>query len=333
MVTRRTRFELRKAEERDHLVQGLLIALANIDEVIKIIRAAADTEDARTKLMKRFAALGDPGERHPRHAAAAPDHGSSGRSSRTSTRSSWPPSRLNALLKDPAQAPPGGQGGAARASDEVRRPATDRDPGRRGGPRHRGPDPGAGRHHHDHPGRLRQAAARGDVPPPGPRRQGRDRGANLKADDIITQVFTTTTHHWLLVFTNKGKVYRIKVHEVPEVSRPAAALYVANLPGMGFGPDEQHRRRHRPQGVRGRPVPRVRHEDAAWSRRRRCPSTTRRARGLAAINLRDGDELIGTLLTDGQDDLILVSQLGPGHPVRRGQRPARWAGRRRASSA
>src|SRR5438132_3431624 len=54
VVTRRTRFELRKAEERDHIVQGLLIALAHIDEVIKVIRAAADSEDARTKPMARF---------------------------------------------------------------------------------------------------------------------------------------------------------------------------------------------------------------------------------------------------------------------------------------
>src|SRR5919197_1510377 len=54
VVTRRSRFELRKAEERDHLVQGLLIALANIDEVIRIIRGSADVEEARTKLMKKF---------------------------------------------------------------------------------------------------------------------------------------------------------------------------------------------------------------------------------------------------------------------------------------
>src|SRR5438128_10552875 len=54
VVTRRTRFDLRKAEERDHIVQGLLIALANIDEVIRIIRAAADADEARTKLMARF---------------------------------------------------------------------------------------------------------------------------------------------------------------------------------------------------------------------------------------------------------------------------------------
>src|SRR5205814_926130 len=64
-------------------------------------------------------------------------------------------------------------------------------------------------------------------------------GANLKQDDIISQVFTTTTHHWLLVFTNRGKVYRTKVHEVPEASRTGRGVYVANVPGMGFGPDER----------------------------------------------------------------------------------------------
>src|SRR5205823_8548450 len=75
------------------------------------------------------------------------------------------------------------------------------------------------------------------------RRQGRGGrgviGANLKADDVISQVFTTTTHHWLLVFTNKGKVYRTKVHEAPESSHQSRGTYVANLPGMGFGGDEK----------------------------------------------------------------------------------------------
>src|SRR5207249_11426132 len=54
VVTRRTRYQLRKAEERDHIVLGLLIALANLDEVIKIIRASADADEARAKLMKKF---------------------------------------------------------------------------------------------------------------------------------------------------------------------------------------------------------------------------------------------------------------------------------------
>src|SRR2546428_4024575 len=75
------------------------------------------------------------------------------------------------------------------------------------------------------------------------RRQGRGGrgviGANLKLDDIISQGFTTTTHHWLLVFTNKGKGYRTKGHEASEPSRRSRGTYVANLPGMGVGGDER----------------------------------------------------------------------------------------------
>ena len=145
------------------------------------------------------------------------------------------------------------------------------------------------------------------------RRQGRGGkgviGANLKAEDIITQVFTTTTHHWLLVFTNKGKVYRAKVHEVPEASRTGRGTYVANLPGMGFGGDE-----------RIASVIDIKEYDPSkylvFATRKGIVKKTALAEygsprtGLAAINLRPGDELIGTILSDGKDDLILVSKMG-----------------------
>ncbi|HEX9236332.1 MAG TPA: DNA gyrase C-terminal beta-propeller domain-containing protein, partial [Actinomycetota bacterium] len=145
------------------------------------------------------------------------------------------------------------------------------------------------------------------------RRQGRGGrgviGANLKADDIITQVFTTTTHHWLLVFTNKGKVYRTKVHEVPEGSRTGRGIYVANLPGMGFGGDE-----------RIASVIDIKDYGAGkylvFATKNGMVKKTELAEydsarnGLAAINLRPGDELIGTILADGKDDLILVSKQG-----------------------
>ena len=79
------------------------------------------------------------------------------------------------------------------------------------------------------------------------RRQGRGgkgiRGANLKEEDVINDVFTTTTHHWLLFFTSRGKVYRVKVHEVPESGRTARGTYAANLPGVV---DQRPTRRSRP---------------------------------------------------------------------------------------
>ena len=113
---------------------------------------------------------------------------------------------------------------------------------------------------------ARAAAARASRAPPSRKRTS------------ITNVFITTTHHWLLFFTTKGKVYRVKAHEVPENTRQARGLYAANLPGV-----RRQRRRARlggarPQGVRGGQVPAVLHAARAWSRRRRCPSTTRRAR-------------------------------------------------------
>ena len=75
------------------------------------------------------------------------------------------------------------------------------------------------------------------------RRQGRGgkgvRGQNLKEEDVVSEVFTTTTHHWLLFFTNRGKVYRVKVHQIPEASRTARGLYAANLPGVAISSEER----------------------------------------------------------------------------------------------
>ena len=62
------------------------------------------------------------------------------------------------------------------------------------------------------------------------------RGAQLKQDDIVDHFFVTTTHHWILFFTNKGRVYRAKAHELPEANRDARGQHVANL--LAFQPDE-----------------------------------------------------------------------------------------------
>ena len=72
VVTRRTKDELQKAEARAHVLEGYLIALDNIDEIVALIRGADDTDDARTQLISRFALSRDPGAGDPRHAARAP---------------------------------------------------------------------------------------------------------------------------------------------------------------------------------------------------------------------------------------------------------------------
>jgi DNA gyrase subunit A len=323
VVTRRTRFELRKAEERDHIVQGLLIALANIDEVIKIIRAAADTEDARTKLMVRF----ELSEIQANYILDMPLRRLT-RLERQKLEEEHKEllatiKRLKALLKDPAKL-------LAVVKDELLELRTK----------------------YADPRRTEIRADEGDLeiedliqeqdviititragyvkrlPMETYRSQGRGGrgviGANLKADDIITQVFTTTTHHWLLVFTNRGKVYRTKVHEAPESSRTGRGTYVANLPGMGFGGDEKIAAViDLKEYEAGRFL--VFASKKGMVKKTELTEYDSPRTGLAAINLKDGDELIGTLLTGGKDDLILVSKLG--QAIRFGETSARPMGR------
>ena len=145
------------------------------------------------------------------------------------------------------------------------------------------------------------------------RRQGRGgkgvRGATLKEEDVVADVFTTTTHNWLLFFTTKGKVYRVKVHEVPDSSRTARGLYAANLPGVAIAGDERvsavlHFKEYDPKrfllfaSKKGmvKKTPLSDYESART--------------GLAAINLKSGDELIDVKLTDGKDEVFLVSRKG-----------------------
>ncbi|HEY1332555.1 MAG TPA: DNA gyrase subunit A [Actinomycetota bacterium] len=308
VVTRRAKFDLRKAEERDHLVQGLLIALDHIDEVIKIIRGSADTEAARTKLMSTFKLselqanyiLDMPLKRLTR--LARKELEDEHKELLATIR------RLKALLKDPKKI-------LAVVKDELLEIRSKFADARRTEIR-----PAEGEfdvedliQEQDVIVTVTRAGYVKRLPVETYRRQGRGGrgviGANLKEDDIISQVFTTTTHHWLLVFTNRGKVYRTKVHEVPEASRTGRGVYVANVPGMGFGPDE-------------RIASIIDLKDYAQAKflmfatRKGMVKKTSLAEydsprtGLAAINLKPGDELIGTLLTDAKDDIILVSKLG-----------------------
>jgi len=139
------------------------------------------------------------------------------------------------------------------------------------------------------------------------------RGAQLREDDIVDHFFVTTTHHWLLFFTNLGRVYRAKAYELPEGGRDAKGQHVANL--LAFQPGEKIAQ-----------VLDLRDYDAAeylvLATRRGLVKKTRlseynspRSGGLIAINLREDeegntDELVSARLVDATDDLILVSRKG-----------------------
>ena len=323
VVTRRTRFELRKAEERDHIVQGLLIALQHIDEVIRIIRGAADVEDARTKLMQRFE-LSEIQANHIldmqlrrlarlERQKLEDEHGELVLTIRRLQELLADPEKLSGVIREELLE-------IKRKYANARRTEIRADEGEF--------DVEDLIQEQDVVVTVSRAGYVKRLPVETYRRQGRGGrgviGANLKEDDIISHVFTTTTHHWLLVFTNKGKVYRAKVHQVPEGSRTARGVYIANVPGMGFGPDE-----------RIASVIDLKDYERAkflvFATRRGMAKKTSLAEydsartGLAAINLRRDDELIGTLLTDGRDDLILVSKLG--QAIRFGEASVRPMGR------
>jgi DNA gyrase subunit A len=141
------------------------------------------------------------------------------------------------------------------------------------------------------------------------RRGGRGvRGAQLKSDDVVDHLFVTSTHDWVLFFTNFGRVYRTKAYQLPELARDARGQHVANL--LAFQPDEEIaevmilNNYEQAEGLvlatRGGMVKKTKLTDY----------DTNRTGGIIAINLRDGDELISARLVSDGDQLLLVSRKG-----------------------
>jgi DNA gyrase subunit A len=308
VVTRRARFDLRKAEERDHIVQGLLIALDHLDEVIKIIRASQDAERARTKLMSTFKLS----EIQANHILDMPLRRLT-KLARTELEQEHTEllariKYLKALLKDPKKI----RGVIKEELLEIKKKHAD--------PRRTQIRADEGSFdvedliaEEDVVITVSRAGYVKRVPIDTFRRQGRGgkgvRGATLKEEDVVTNVFTTTTHHWLLFFTTKGKVYRVKVHEVPDSSRTARGLYAANLPGVAIAGDE------RVSAVLDMKM----YEEGRFLlfatkkgmvKKTPLPEYESSRTGLAAINLKHADELIDVKLTNGKDEVFLVSRKG-----------------------
>jgi len=308
VVTRRTQYELRKAEERDHIVQGLLIALQHLDAVIKIIRGSRDADEARTKLMKQFKLS----EIQANHILDMPLRRLT-RLAREELEQEHKDllatiRRLKALLKDPKKI-------RSLIKDElaeIKKKHAD--------PRRTQLRPDTGELD------VEDLIAEEDVvitvtragyvkrqPIDAFRRQGRGgrgvRGTNLKEEDVVSHVFTTSTHHWLLFFTTKGKVYRVKVHEVPEAGRTARGLYAANLPGVSITGDEKV----------STVIDLKDYDEGAYLffatkqgmvKKTPLPEYDSPRTGLTAVNLKPGDEMMDVLLTNGKDEIILVSRKG-----------------------
>jgi DNA gyrase subunit A len=308
VIVRRTEFRLRKAEERAHILRGYLKALDALDEVIALIRRSPTVEEARDGLidllevdelqaraildlqLRRLAAL----ERQKIMDEAAELE----REIADYQHILATPSRQRTIIADELREI------ADKFGDERRThilPGFDGDMSiedlipeeemvvtvTRGG----------------YVKRTRSDNYRSQ------HRGGRGvKGAQLRADDVVEHFFVTTTHHWLLFFTNQGRVYRAKTYELQEGGRDAKGQHVANL--LELQPDEQIAEI---LDIRDYEVAKylvLATREGLVKKTELTAYDTNRSRGVIAINLREGDELVSAMLADEQDEILLVSRKG-----------------------
>ena len=310
MVTRRTRYRLRRAEDRAHILEGLIVALDHLDEVIALIRGSASADAALSELQSRFGLS-------ELQARAILD---------------MQLRRLAALerqriLDEFAEL----QDIIADLRDILARPERVRSivveelteiTERFGDERRTRILPGEG--DLDMADLITEEEVVVTLTEAGylkrtkvteyrtQRRGGKGVvGTGLRDDDIVRDLFVTTTHHWLLFFTNQGRVYRIRAWQIPEKSRTAKGTYIASVEGLALESDER---------VAAVVYMRDFEENAdsyllfgtrqGMVKRTQLSEYDSPRSVLIAINLRDGDELIGVHVTTGEDEVFLVSRRG-----------------------
>jgi DNA gyrase subunit A len=325
VVTRRSKHELRKAEERAHVLQGYLIALDNLDEVIALIRGSDDTDSARTGLMERFGLseiqaqaildlrlarltglarkeiedeFADLQERIAELRAILGD-----------------PARIDALIREELLEIKQIYGKADDRRTEIAAAEEELE--------------------------LEDLIAEEDMviaitrsgyvkrlPVTTYREQRRGgigvMGMELKDEDYIEHLFVASTHDYLLFFTSVGKIYRLKVHELPLGSRQSKGRAIVNL--LPFQQGETIRAviatrdfkdaEYLTVVTRNGLVKKTRFEEY---------NTPLKADGIIAIKLRDGDELVAVLHSSGEDDILMVSRKG--QAIRFNEKLARPMGR------
>lgn len=134
------------------------------------------------------------------------------------------------------------------------------------------------------------------------------KGAMLKQDDIVKHFFVCSTHDWILFFTTKGRVYRLKAYELPEANRTARGQHVANL--LAFQPGERIAQVIQLKTYQDAPYLVLATRNGLVKKSRLEDYDSNRTGGLVAINLKGDDEMVGAVLCSAEDDLILVSDYG-----------------------
>jgi len=307
VVTRRTRFDLDKAEKRAHILEGLLIALAHLDEVIALIKKSRTVEDARKGLMKQFKLSQEQAQailemRLQRltgleREKVKTEHKELKKEIARLQDILADEAKLNAIIVEELQAIKKRFADPRRteivpdyedleiedliAEEEVVVTIT----------------------HSGYVKRLPITTYRTQ------RRGGRGvMGMNLKEGDFVEHLFIASTHHYIHFFSNRGKAYRLKVYELPEGSRAARGHALVNLLPLTSGekicsviatrdyPDDAFLVMATRQGM-VKKTPFKSYDSP-------------RKDGLIAISLVEGDEVIDTRLTSGSNDLVLVTRGG-----------------------
>ncbi len=323
VITRRTKYRLRKAEARAHILAGLLIAVGNIDEVVALIRASKDPDDARDGLMEKF-------ELSREQAQAILD---------------LRLQRLTAMEADKIQAEYDDLVEMIKElrellGDEEKIYAVIRE------------ELLEVKESHADERRTKILDQEGDIPLEdliadrqmvisitnggyikslpldtyrSQRRGGKGiKGMDTKDDDYIEHLFVTSTHDYLLFFTNVGKVYRQKVYELPEMARTAKGRALVNLLPLREGERVQ-------AVIATRDFKEAKYLAFATKKGQFKKTefldynTPIKADGIIAIKIADDDELVAVRLTEGNDDVIMISRSG--NAVRFKEEQARPMGR------
>jgi DNA gyrase subunit A len=308
IIVRRTQYELRQAEERAHVLEGLLIALTNLDEVIALIRGSRDPETARTGLVERFeltivqaqAILQLTLSRLTALEAdkTKQEHADLVERIKELRDILGDESRVSSLIKEELQEIADTYGDDRRTEITHAEGEIDIE------------DLIADQQmviSITHSGYIKS------LPLSTYRQQRRGgigvTGMDMKDDDYIEHLFVSSTHDYLLFFTNRGKIYRLKVYELPEASRTAKGRALVNLLPLRDGERVQSVLSTR-DFTEGRYLVFATRKGMVKKTEFLAYNTPIKADGIIAINIHDDDELIAVRRTSGHDDIIMVSRSG-----------------------
>ncbi len=308
IIVRRTKYELRRAEERAHVLEGLLIALDNLDEVIAMIRGSRDSEEARTGLVERFGLT-------VVQAQAVLQLTLSRLTALEADKIKQEHADLTERIKELREILGDEDKVYSLIKEELQEIADTYGDDRRTEITHAEGEIDIEDLIADqqmvisitHSGYIKS------LPLSTYRQQRRGgvgvTGMDMKDDDYIEHLFVSSTHDYLLFFTNRGKVYRLKVYELPEASRTAKGRALVNLLPLREGERVQSVLSTRDFGE-GKYLVFATRNGLIKKTEFGAYNTPIKADGIIAINIRDDDELIAVRRTSGHDDIIMVSRSG-----------------------